>query len=223
MGREWDRPAAIYWKMPDIKPGKYYLGLWQETQGKPYNLPPTDPRISEYWPEKLLTCAYLNGFPVRFASTSDPVQVKPGILLAELQTGEAVELKPGDELAVRGLNGNCVFLRLALYRQPPQRGHGVTGQTFGRTFSCPRPFPQLRLAVQPQITGSGEPGTKHEVRIKIANPLPYAVQAVVDWKLADYFGKLEVKSSKVYDLAPHAMIADVFPFTAESDEPTSWT
>ena len=137
--------------------------------------------------------------------------------LAELQTGGAVELKPGDELAVRCLNGNCVFLRLALYRQPPQRGHGVTGQTFGRTFSCPRPFPQLRLAVQPQITGSAEPDTKHEVHIKIANPLPYAAQVVVDWKLADYFGKPIVEKSEKVKLEPHAVTTIAHPFTAESD------
>ena len=114
-----ERPSAIYWKLPDIKPGKYYLGLWQEVQGKPYNWPPNDPRVSEFWPEKMLTSAYLNGFPVRFASTSDPVQVKPGLWLAELQSAGPVELKPDDELAVRNYNGNFVYMRLALHREPP--------------------------------------------------------------------------------------------------------
>ena len=119
--QEWERPSAIYWKLADVKPGKYYLGLWQETDGKQWDWQPTDPRVSEYWPDMLLTSLYLNGFPVRFLSTSDPVQVKPGLWLAELQTGGAVEIKPSDELAVRGLNANHAFLRLALYREPPQR------------------------------------------------------------------------------------------------------
>ena len=102
------------------KPGKYYLGLWQETQGNPYNLPPTDPRISEYWPEKLLTCAIST--VSRCGSRALLILCRSNRVspLAELQTGGAIELKPGDELAVRCLNGNCVFLRLALYRQPPR-------------------------------------------------------------------------------------------------------
>ena len=215
--QESQRPSTIYWKLADIEPGKYYLGLWQETQGKQWDWQPTDPRVSEYWPERLLTCTYLNGYPVRFSSTSDPVQVKPGLWLTELQSGGLVELKPGDELAVRALNANCAFLRLALYRAAPARGHGVTGQTFGSSFSCARPFPQLRLGVQAQITGPADAGAKHEVRIKVVNPLPYAAQAVVDWKLADYFGKPVVEKSEKVRLEPHAVTAMLYPFTAEGE------
>ena len=215
--QEWERPSAMYWKLTDIKPGKYYVGLWQETQGKPWDWKPTDPRISEYYPEKLLSSLYLNAFPVRFSSTSEPVQVKPGMWLTELQTGAAVELKSGDELFVRGFNGNCAFLRLVLYSEPPHRGHGLTGQTFGRTYSCARPYPQLRLGIQSQITGPAEAGAKHEAHIKIVNPLPYAAQAVVDWKLADYFGKAVVQKSEPINLAPHTAMEISCPFTAEGE------
>ena len=167
---------------------------------------------------------YRNGFPVRFASTSEPVQVKPGLWLAELQTGGAVELKPGDEVAVRGLNANCVFLRLACIGNRPARSRR-DGTNVRQDVLLRRPFPQLRLAVQAQITGPAEAGAKHEARIKIVNPLPYAAEAVVDWKLADYFGKPVVKKFRKYiRLEPHAATAIVHPFTAESDgEPTSWT
>ncbi|MCY3020268.1 MAG: hypothetical protein NTW87_14715, partial [Planctomycetota bacterium] len=150
-----------------------------------------------------------------FWTTSDPVQVKPGVWLAELQTGTAVELKPGDEIAVRGINANCVFLRLALYREAPRRGHGVTGQTFGRTFSCSRPFPQLRLSLQAQIAGPGEPGAQHEATIKIANPLPYAADAVVDWKVADYFGAPVAGKTEPVRIEAHGAMTIKHPFGAD--------
>ncbi len=39
IGREWERPSHMYWKLPlDFKGGKYYIGLWQETQGKDWSL-----------------------------------------------------------------------------------------------------------------------------------------------------------------------------------------
>ena len=85
--QESDRPSAIYWKLTDIEPGKHWLGLWQETQGKQWNWEPTDPRVCEYWPEKLLTCVYLNGFPVRFASTSDPGAGQAGLLAGGAANG----------------------------------------------------------------------------------------------------------------------------------------
>ena len=171
---------------------------------------------------------YLNGYPVRFATTSDPVQVKPpsaseggSLWLGELQTAQPISLKPGDELAIRPQHGgraDGTFLRLALYVDPPKRGHGVTGQIFGGTFGSWRSFPRLRLAPKAEIVGSGEAGTQHEARITVANPLPYEVQAVVDWKLADYFGKPIAGRLEKVTLKPHTM-ATVFThtFTAQSE------
>ena len=214
--REYERPNLMYWKVPeDVRQGKYYIGLWQETQGKSWDWAPTDPRVSEYWPEKLLSCMYLNGFPVRFSTTSDPVQVKPGLWLAELQTADGVELKPGDEIAVRPLCANLVFLRAVLYNQPPMRGHGRTGQTFARAFSCGRPFPQLRLGLRAWIAGPRQAGTKHEAHIKIVNPLPYAAPTIVNWKVADYYGNPLVEKSEPITLAAHAGKEIVYSFTAD--------
>ena len=62
-------------------------------------------RVSEYSQEKIMTRLYVNGQPANFATTSDPVQVKPGLWLAELQSENAVDLKPDDELAVRPQHG----------------------------------------------------------------------------------------------------------------------
>ncbi len=256
------RPSAAYWKLadagPQIKPpldkatrpgptsepncvqkGKYYVGLWLETQD--------DSLRTEYFSGRMLTGLYLNGWPVRFSTTSDPVQVKPGIWLAELQTAEAVDLKPGDELAVRPNWGT--ILRLALYRtdresgsgnrvserngesQPaisgwnpesrtpnPEsrfvRGHGVTGQTFGMMGNGN--FPRLRLAMKSEVFGSGEAGKPHEVRIQVANPLPYAADAVVDWKLTDYFGSPVAAKQEAIRIEPHAVKTIVYPFVAQA-------
>ena len=214
------RPSAVYWKLADAGPqaaprtgaseptcvpkGKYYLGLWLETQ--------EDSPRTEYSASRLLTGLYLNGWPVRFSTTSDPVQVKPGLWLAELQTAEAVDLKPGDELAVRPNWGT--ILRLALYRDKPLAGHGVTGQTFGMMGNGN--FPRLRLALRSEIFGSGEGGKPHEARIQVANPLPYAADAVVDWKLTDYFGSPVAARQEAIRIEPHAVKTIVYPFVAEA-------
>ena len=214
------RDSAIYWKLTDIKPGKYYVGLWQETGGY-------DKRVSEFSQERLMTGLYLNGYPVRFATSSDPVQVKPppaseggSLWLGELQTAQAVSLKAGDELAIRpqhGWRASGTFLRLALYVDPPTRGHGVTGQTFGGTFGSWRLFPRLRLAPKVEITGSGEAGTQHEVHITVANPLPYEVRAVIDWKLADYFGASVAGKPETVTIKPHAVATITQSFLAQSE------
>ncbi len=187
-----------------VPKGKYYLGLWLETQ--------EDSPRTEYSASRLLTGLYLNGWPVRFSTTSDPVQVKPGLWLAELQTAEAVDLKPGDELAVRPNWGT--ILRLALYRDKPLAGHGVTGQTFGMMGNGN--FPRLRLALRSEIFGSGEGGKPHEARIQVANPLPYAADAVVDWKLTDYFGSPVAARQEAIRIEPHAVKTIVYPFVAEA-------
>lgn len=216
--REYERPNHMYWKLPeDFKAGKYYVGLWQETQGKGWDWAPTDPRVSEYWPDKLLSVMYLNGFPVRFSTTTDPMQVKPGLWLAELQSAQAIQLKPGDEIAVRPLGGNVVFLRAVLCANEPARGHGRTGQTFARTFSCARPFPQLRLALRTWFEGPREAGVKHEAHIKVVNPLPYAASMILDWKVTDYYGNPLVTKSETITLPAHAVKEIIYPFMADSE------
>ena len=160
---------------------------------------------------------YLNGYPVRFSTTSDPVQIKPGLWLGELQSALAADLKAGDEIAVRGLNGGNVFLRVVLYAKEPARGHGRTGQTFARAFSCSRPFPQLRLGLRTWFDGPRQAGEKHEAHIKIMNPLPYAAPTIVDWKIADYWGNPLVVKSESITLAAHAVKEIVYPFTTDGD------
>ena len=172
--QESDRPSTIYWKLTDIEPGKYYLGLWQETQGKQWDWPPTDPRICEYWPEKLLTCAVSQRFPRAVLDTSEPVQVKPGVWLTELQTGGAIELKPGDEVAVRAINADCRILAAGVVSRDRPRGHGATGQTFGSTFSCADPFPSCAWESRPRspVRRRRARNTRSASRSSIRSPTP---------------------------------------------------
>ena len=199
---------TMYWRIEKIEPGDYHVGLWAETASPGLR--------TEYGPDKLLASAYLNGWPLRFATTTDPVQVRPGVWLAELQSGSPVSVKEGDEIAVWPVRQaeRQSFLRLALYRKAPGRGHGVTGQTFG--VDCGNPQ-RLRLVLSPEIKGSGEDGTPHEARIEVANPLPYAIEAQLRWKLADYYGAPLVERTEPVRLGPHTATVIRQPFTASGD------
>ena len=198
---------AFHWKTDAIEPGRYFLGLWTETSDKRYR--------TEYSPINLLAGLFLNGWPVRCSTTSDPVQVKPGLWVAELQSRESVEVRPGDEIAVTGSNwwsNRNVYLRLALYREEPVRGHGFTGRSFGVRN---RTVQRLRLVATPEISGSGADGDEHEARVTIANPLGYDADVLVSWRLADAFGTpLLAKEERVGIPAhgshtlQHAFVAD---------------
>jgi hypothetical protein len=199
---------AMHWRIDKIQAGDYYVGLWAESYSPQMR--------TEYSVPQLLASAYLNGWPVRFSTSSDPVQVRPGVWLAELQTTSTVKLKEGDEIAVWPVlqaDKQC-FLRLALYRKEPVRGHGLTGQTFGVDMGNPQ---RLRLALWPEITGSGEDGTQHEARIEVANPLPYAVDAQVSWKLADYYGAPVDDKTQTVHLDAHTAQTISQKFAAKGD------
>ena len=173
---------AGYWRLENIQAGDYYLGLWVDTGCE-------SPR-TEYYPPKLLTTAFVNGWPVRFSTSTDPVQVKPGLWFAELQGASPVSLKNGDEIAFSAVprwNVTQHIARLALYRKSPARGHGITGQIIG--FDRQNLIVQrLRLVLDAQIAGSGQDGTEHVAKITVRNPLPYAVDALITWKLSDFYG-----------------------------------
>jgi hypothetical protein len=199
---------AMYWRVEKVQAGDYYVGLWVESSNPQWR--------TEYAVEKMLASAYLNGWPVRFSTSSDPVQVRPGVWLAELQAASPVKLKEGDEIAVwptQYTEKQC-FLRLALYRKEPARGHGLTGQTFG--VDCGNPQ-RLRLVLSPEIKGEGQDGQQHEARIEVANPLPYAVEAQVTWKLADYYGAPLVDKTEPVILDPHKTKVISHSFTASGD------
>jgi hypothetical protein len=202
-------PAFAYWRLTGITPGKYYLGLWLDSAEESFQ--------TEYSLGKMLTTVYVNGWPVRFTTASDPVQVQKGRWLVELQTAAPVELKPGDEVALRPWRRVTTCLRLALHRKEPRRGHGVTGQTFG-TGQNDNMLQRLRLLVKPEILGPGEDGTEHTARISVGNPLPYAADAVMTWKLADYFGTQLTGRTERIHIEPHQQLFFDRGFIARSED-----
>ncbi len=182
--------------------GKYYLGLWAQTN---------DPSArTEYSPGNLLHTLFVNGWVTRFSTTSDPVQVKPGIWLAELQGKEPVELKDGDEIALAPAGGNCQFLRLCLYAGEPARGHGVTGQSWGIREGMPQ---QVQLATRLELLGEPVEGKEMEAKITIANPLGRTAQIDADWVLADYFGRPLCKKTESLKIDPHKTVVLGTKFT----------
>ena len=199
---------SMYWRLDKIEAGDYYVGLWLESSSPGMR--------TEYGVEKMLASAYLNGWPVRFSTSSDPVQFGPGVWLTELQTASTVKLKEGDEIAVWPVlqaDKQC-FLRLALYRKEPLRGHGLTGQTFGVDMGNSQ---RLRLVLTPEIKGGGQDGQEHEARIEVANPLPYAIDAQVTWKLADYYGAPVEQKTQAVHLDPHQAQTISRKFNAAGD------
>ena len=200
---------CAYCKLAGIEPGDYYVGVWTEV-GDTY-------LRTEYSMARLQMSAYVNGWPLRFSTTTEPVQLREGLWLAELQSGGPAALKNGDEIALCGsvAEPGQKVLRLALYRKEPSRGHGVTGRTFGIEGQRPQ---RLRLVLEPEIKGSAQDGDKHTASIRIANPLPYAVDAEVAWKLADYFGAPLAGKIETIHIDAHKIWTTSAPFAAKGEQ-----
>ena len=198
---DYGRSVYAYWKLSGIKAGKYYLGLWAQT-----NNPDTR---TEYSPGNLLHTLFINGWVTRFSTTSDPVQVKPGVWLTELQGKEPVELKDGDEITLAPAWGKCQVLRLCLYSKEPLRGHGVTGQSWGIREGMPL---QVQLEPRLEILGTAVDGQELEAKITIANPMHQTAAIDADWVLADYFGKPLVKKTESLKIEPHKVYVISYKF-----------
>ncbi len=204
---DYGKTVYAYWKLSGIKTGKYYLALWTQTNN-------VEAR-TEYSPANLLHTLFINGWVTRFSTTSDPVQVKPGVWLTELQGKEPVELKDGDEIALAPAWGNCQFLRLGLYTKEPVRGHGVTGQSWGLREGMPL---QVQLETKLEILGTGVDGQELEAKITIANPMHRTAKIDADWMLADYFGKPMVKKTEPLSIEPHKVWATSYKFKAAGED-----
>ena len=200
---------VAYFRLENIERGEYYIGLWTDCE----DYIATGAR-TEFDTRSLKASAYLNGWPVRFSTTSDPVQVVPGTWLAELQSAKAVTLQSGDEIAFCTPYWPQTFLRLALYKKAPKRGHGIASQTFGALEYMPQ---RLRLVIRPEIIGTMEDGTAQKANISIFNPLPYAADIEVQWKLADYFGAPVQEKTERMKIPSHKSSTIANSFTASED------
>ena len=133
---------AFYWKTDRVEPGRYYVGLWAETSDKRYR--------SEYSPIKLLSTLFQNGWPVRFATTSDPVQVKPERWVAELQSRDAVDghvAEHVDRAIERGLT-QLEGVHGIPDRAPGNRGLAVLVLRWCGPAICTSVRPSLRSGLQ---------------------------------------------------------------------------
>ena len=215
-----------YWKLPGIKPGKYFAGVWYESghPGAEYN--------QDRWGALAI---YLNGRVWQQATTSDPVQVAPGVYYAEAQTGEATTLKPGDEIEVlpERPSRNRV-LRLTLYPTEPRRGHNWVPESYGGTWfslDCALRltadndfgvtnkmwFRHDQYAAQPQDLPRAADGKRAMATCKIANPLPVPLTVAYSAQVKAYYREVVGEDRATFTLQPHERITRQVAFTTLPD------
>jgi hypothetical protein len=95
---------GMYWKLGEIGPGKYFVGVLYRSDDGKVEAPATVDTI------------YLNGRVIQCSTLSDPIQVAPRVWLAELQAAAAESLKGGDEIAITPpANSPLTVARLVLH------------------------------------------------------------------------------------------------------------
>lgn len=164
------------WKLGAIKPGRYWVGIQIESgdEKKPDGAESNWSRFVR-----------VNGSTMNFSTMTVPVYVGKGKYATEIQSAQALDLKPGDSIAVDGV----VFVGcLKLYPQEPKRGpiFRVPGYlTTGKTF----------LAVGGVSASIIKPGTA-TVQYWFRNLTDREQSPVADFEVRDYFGRL-IKSYKI--------------------------
>ena len=155
---------------------------------------------------------YLNGYPVRFDHLrSGAGQATAGVRRRQSVAGGIAD-GPADQSKAWRRTGVPASAWWAGGRHVPAAG--VLCRSAQAWPRCHRAvirrdvrfleeLPAIAIGAKAEIVGSCEAGTQHEARITVANPLPYEVQAVVDWKLADYFGKPIAGRLEKVTLKPH--------------------
>ncbi|MBI3922419.1 MAG: LamG domain-containing protein, partial [Armatimonadetes bacterium] len=83
IGDQWNE--GLYWKMGNLKPGRYWAGVLYESNRGELEAPQA--HYGHF-------AVYLNGRIIQLSSTSDPVQIAPGVWFAEAQAASAEFLKP---------------------------------------------------------------------------------------------------------------------------------
>ncbi len=228
--RGWINTGGAYWKLGDIKPGKYWLGLWYRS-----NLDPNNKREASVWGGPLTV--YVNGRVAQNATISDPVQVSKGVWFAQIQSLAAETVKPGDEIAVAP-NPNCAakVLRLFLHATQPRIGAGrypLNCEGFwanynvlrltAETFFVGKNMERLNQGDRTQYTdGPGDLGRDDKGRgvaiCLLANPLP--VPLTVDYRclVKGFFLQTLGQDSGRITLQPHERITRRVAFEITPDD-----
>jgi len=222
---------GIYWKLKKIKPGKYWVGVTCRSEGKNGEAPLGGMRGMT---------AYLNGRIIQLSTTSNPIQVKPGVWFVELQGATAEPLKAGDEIAV--LTGNRQLARLTLHAKEPARGAHRVGTNFGGHWW--RPVTALRLSafttfppaegksVNDRLTwGRYEMTTESPQDLLrgadgraiaycyLSNPFPVPVKVDYECTVRGYYRQVAGSEKVQLTLAPHSRVLRKIPFSLTKDDP----
>jgi hypothetical protein len=226
----WVNTGGAYWKLGDIKPGKYWLGLWYQSNPE-YN----KTIEASVWGGPLTV--YVNGRIAQNATISDPVQVSKGVWFAEIQSLAAEPLKPGDEIAVTPkTNSTAKVLRLFLHSTQPRIGAGRYPLNFegfwanynaltltADTFFVGKTLDRLNQGDRTQYTdGPGDLGRDDKGRgialCVLANPLP--VPLTVDYHCAvkGYFLQTLGQDTERITLQAHQRITRRVAFDITPDD-----
>lgn len=225
MIRDPDNDGA-YWKLGAVTPGRYYVGVWYESGKAGAEAPQS--RFGAL-------CLYLNGRILQLSTTSDPVQVAPGVYFAEAQTGAAAEIQPGDEIAVLPESIRRMRVaRLTLYPTEPLRGHGWVPENYGATWfsrdtalrlnldatfggRSPDGFRQAEELDLPGNLKKEPAGTRAMATCRITNPLPVPLTVEYSAEIRAYFRELVGEDRATLTLRPHERLTREIPFRVIPD------
>ena len=226
---------GMYWKLGDIRAGKYYVGLVyrsdQDRSGGKIEAP------------AFFTALYLNGRIIQSSTLSDPVQIAPGVWFSEQQAAAAEGLKPGDDITVTPQEGGGITVaRLVLARQEPARGAFRTYTNFGGFYSIP--YTALRITAQCDFVDkngnalpSENPWWGQQQKTKSADDFPrdssgkalavcqvsnpLSVPLTIDYQctIRSHYLKVVGQDTEKLTLQPHERVTRKIPFETIADEP----
>ncbi len=217
---------GLYWKIGNIKPGRYWVAL----------------QASEVAP--LAPAVFLNGRIVQCTRGTDPVQAAPGFWIYEAQVDQPLELKTGDEIAVqfmgvRDQRVGALFLR----SRPPERGriplgthmgggigflytaHSVVAEagfrgTDGRELPLNGEWWTSEQKTDLPRSFETGPDGRPVVTVRLSNPLPVPVTLDYQCEVLSYYRRQVGKETQPITLAPHEAVTRKVSFDIIPDEPS---
>lgn len=225
------------WKLGAIPTGRYHVGLLYESQQD-------WPGFTESPQGGKAVSLFLNGRIIQPGSSSDPVQVAPGIWFTEIRALAPETLKPGDEIAVVAGAGRDVNLaRLLLHTQAPVIRAGRAPLHYGEDWwnnvdvalrvnalcyfvdSKGQRLPSRDAWWGPeQVTDSPAEFMRGADRkalayCLLANPLPVPVTVQFECVIKGYYGQVAGRQAQSVTLQPHQRLTQKIPFELTEDDP----
>jgi hypothetical protein len=224
--------GGVYWRLGAIEPGAYWIGVWYESGND---------KAEASQPASAPVQVYLNGRMVQLATHSEPVQVKPGVHFAEALTGEAVALRPGDEITVGRPYGGAVA-RVILRKTPPAAGPHRIATNFGGHQWNPYtalgvnveaifkgrdgkalPYPDQYDAIERQAWNRAaalDSNGLARVDFVFANPLPVAVTIRHECVVRSYYFEEAARDDGQLTIPAHGRVVRPVRFAWAEDAPS---